>query len=171
MPQEAEAYHGGCFADLARHSLVRGAWLARAAGVVVGEREGSAIVAEDSVEDLAHRDKRAIDGALRGDHCLTEPVRRIAHEDQDAFSALAAELPAGHSLDVFGRADHDRLVRVIDATAEFERGDEGGSFRQPDARLRRELLGLGHGQTPDSAVSGHERGGEARGAHPADAAA
>jgi len=93
MPKKPNADDTRRISHLGRRPVIGLARLRAPARMVVGDGEGTSVVAKYRVQDLSNRDKRAVDRALRDDYGLPEPVCGVAHEHEDALTAQASQLP------------------------------------------------------------------------------
>lgn len=94
MAQEAEACDSCRPSHLLGCAPVRVAWLGVATRMVVSQGEGSAVVAEDGIEDLTHRHQRLIDRTGGDRHGAAKPVCGVADQDDNPFTTLPRSAPA-----------------------------------------------------------------------------
>src|SRR5262245_12308699 len=94
VAEEAQAHDTCGVAALTRGSLVSGARIAVSTGVIVRESEGSAVVAKYGIENLPHRQERAVKRAVRNNNRPTQAIGCIADEDHEALSSTADDVAA-----------------------------------------------------------------------------
>ena len=110
MSKEAETDNARGLSDCRSRSEIRIARFRITVRVVVGDREGAAVVAQDGVQDLAHRHKRSVDRPVGDGHALTDTIRGIAHEYQNPLSPYACQLLTSDARDVLRSSQHGCLM-------------------------------------------------------------
>ncbi len=104
--EEAQAEGVGCLDNASSGRCVGGAGRRIAARVVVGEAECLAVAAEHGHEYLAHRQERAVCGALADRLYSKHAVGVVADDDEHPLPTKAAELRCDEGGELRGAADH-----------------------------------------------------------------
>ena len=104
--EEAQAEGVGCLDNASSGRCVGGAGRRIAARVVVGEAECLAVAAEHGHEYLAHRQERAVCGALADGLDGEHAVGVVADHHEHPLPAESSESRCDESSEVCGAVDH-----------------------------------------------------------------
>ena len=161
--EEAETHDFGCCSEGTggKHISFAGCWIS--GGVVVGHSEGTAIVSEYAVEDLAHRKRRAVDGAGRYCLSLAKPVAGIADQHEDALAALSGQFRLGgreHVVRALKLEIRGSVAGHCHETAQPERSDQRRGLPFSDPLVPCQLFRSRGGEASKAAVLCEERRGQ-----------
>lgn len=127
------------------------------------DSERLAVMAEDGVQDLAHREWRPVDRSLGDGDDPANPVSGVADDDDDSLPAQAGELMERDGGCILRAPQHDWLVASPSRKpAEPEGRHERRRPRIADAAPPPKLLRSSPGEAVDPAELGEELGGESQ---------
>lgn len=145
MPEEPQPNDAGGVPDGSRRLHIDRARLGVPAGVVVGNGEGSPVMDQDGVQDLADREQCPVQRPLADGHGGPEPVGGIAHENNDALSMQLSKLAGRGPRHIACRPDSSSEHRSFPrrTTTELERRHEAGGISTPNPPARQRAQGVG----------------------------
>src|SRR5487761_1596861 len=100
------------------------AWLRVPARMVVGDGEGTSVVAEHRVENLPNRHERAVDGPLRDDHGSPEPVCCVTHAHEATLASQAAQSQTCNHSHIARTPQYKWRVVETESSAQLKRGHD-----------------------------------------------
>lgn len=97
-------------------------------------------MAQHRIEDLAYGEERPIHSSVAYRDDAMNPVRGIAHQDDDSLAAPSTEFSSGDGRYVRRTSQALRSFGSLDHSSEAERGDKRRGVRRADAGTLRQLL-------------------------------